>query len=176
MKLCLRLGAGLCLLFLWLAGCGGGGGPAVEAPPPAMPGMGQPTPLAAGKPAPTGTPGKPVAGGALNRYFPAAGSGMQRVFTQEKGGFAQADLTRGGKTVATLSISDTNANPSARSKFGSGSARVAGYPSAGVGANATAILVGNRYQVQVRSQDPTFDAGQREAWLQKFDLAGLAGL
>jgi hypothetical protein len=94
-------------------------------------------------------------------------------FTQEKEGYAQADLLRDGKKMAQLSISDTDSNPSARDKFKPGARTIAGHPSATVGSLGTAILVANRYQVQVRSIDPAFTAQEREAWLNQFQLGGL---
>src|SRR5882757_7528771 len=46
-------------------------------------------------------------GGSFNRAFPADGvGGYQRVFTQEKDGFAEAKLQKEGKDVAVLAISD----------------------------------------------------------------------
>ncbi len=158
-------------LALLLAGCGGGGdAPAAgpSAPPPARAG--------AAPPSSSGGSQKTTAGSTFNRLFPNSGGGYERVFTQEKAGYAQADLMSGGKKLATLSISDTNANPSARSKFQAAGKQIAGYPAAEVGSGATAILVNDRYQVQIRSNAPTFSAQDREAWLQKFNLAGIAGL
>lgn len=161
------------MLALLLAGCGGGGdapsaGPSAPAPPPDR--------VGAAPPSSSGGSQKATAGSSFNKLFPNSGGGYERVFTQEKSGYAQADLMSGGKKLATLSISDTNANPSARSKFQSAGKQIAGCPAAEVGSGATAILVNNRYQVQIRSNAPTFSAQDREAWLQKFNLAGIAGL
>jgi len=117
-----------------------------------------------------------VAGGQLNRYFPASAGGYDRVFTQEKTGFAQANLKKDGKIVAVLSISDTANNPSAVSKFSSSSKRIAGYPAVTQGSTTTAVLVGDRFQVKAQSRDSSFTAGDREDWLTKFNLSGLARL
>jgi hypothetical protein len=78
--------------------------------------------------------------------------------------------------VAALTVSDTDANPSARAKFKSSSKQIAGFPAAAVGTLGTAVLVGERYQVQVRSADGAFTAADREAWLSKFKLAELAAV
>lgn len=121
-------------------------------------------------------PKKAVAGGKLNKYFPASGSGFDRVFAQEKSGFAEAKLNKGGKNVAVLSINDLAANPSAGDKFKSSTKKISGYPAVSQGANITAVLVANRYQVKVQSRDPSFTASDREAWLSKFNLGGLASL
>jgi hypothetical protein len=40
----------------------------------------------------------------------------------------------------------------------------------------TGVLVGDRFQVQVRSKDANFGKPEREDWLNKFDLANLAKL
>ncbi len=119
-------------------------------------------------------PKKAVAGGKLNKFFPASGSGFDRVFAQEKSGFAEAKLNKGGKNVAVLSINDIAGNPSAGAKFQNSTKQIGGYPAINQGANITAVLVANRYQVKVQSRDPSFTASEREAWLSKFNLGGLA--
>jgi len=110
-------------------------------------------------------------GSNFNKFFPKASNGYERVYTQEKKGFAQAKLKKDGKEVATLSISDTKSTPATAAKYQQSTKKVAGYPATTVGTMQTSILVNNRYQVTVRSTDPSFD---REAWLQKFDLNGLS--
>lgn len=119
--------------------------------------------------------GKTVAGGSLNKYFPASDAGFDRVYTQEKTGFAEAKLKKGGKEVAMLSINDITNNPSAINKFQTSSKKIGGFPSA-VQGKGTAVLVGGRYQVKVQSKDDSFTEGDRETWLQKFNLSGLASL
>ncbi|MEG4507653.1 hypothetical protein QUA81_28950 [Microcoleus sp. F6_B4] len=119
-------------------------------------------------------PQKAVAGGQLNKYFPSSGGGFDRVFAQEKSGFAEAKLNKGGKNVAMLSINDIAGNPSAGEKFKQSTKQISGYPAVNQGANITAVLVANRYQVKVQSRDPSFTASDREAWLSKFNLGGLA--
>lgn len=120
--------------------------------------------------------GKPVAGGEFNKFFPEPGAGYERVYTQEKSGFAEAKLKRDGKDVAMLAISDTLTNPSAAAKFQQSSKTIGGYPAVDQGATATSVLVGDRFQVKVLSRDPGFTVSDREAWLQKFDLNGLKNL
>lgn len=115
-------------------------------------------------------------GAQFNKFFPTGGSGYERVYTQEKKGFAEAKLKKAGKDVAMLSISDTTSNPTARDKFQSSTKTIAGYPAVEQGSTATAVLVNNRYQLKVQSRDPSFTAKEREAWIQKFDLSGLAVL
>lgn len=121
-------------------------------------------------------PKKAVAGGKLNKYFPSSGGGFDRVFAQEKSGFAEAKLNKGGENVAMLSINDIAGIPKAGDKFQNSSKQIGGYPAVTQGANTTAVLVANRYQVKVQSKKTSFTASDREAWLSKFNLSGLAGV
>lgn len=113
-------------------------------------------------------------GGDFNKFFPNSGGGYDRVFTQEKRGFAQAKLKQQGKEVAMLSVSDTISNKSAADDFKNASNKIKGYPAVEKGKNTTAVLVGNRFQVKVTSRDDSFTQQDRIAWLQKFNLDGLA--
>ena len=115
-------------------------------------------------------------GSEFNKFFPKAGDGYQRVFTQEKKGFAEAKLKKGGKDVAMLAVSDVKNNPSAVTKYQQSTKKIAGYPAATLGSTQTSVLVNNRYQVKVLSRDPSFTANDRQAWLEKFDLSGLSRL
>lgn len=115
-------------------------------------------------------------GSAFNAYFPAASDEYERVYTQEKKGFAEAKLKRDGRDVAMLSVSDTAANPAAVGKYQDSGVLLQGYPTATIGSTTTGLLVADRIQVKVLSRDEAFTADDREAWLQKFDLTGLAGL
>lgn len=115
-------------------------------------------------------------GSEFNKFFPPASSGFQRVYTQEKKGFAEAKLKKDGKDVAMLSISDTKSTPIAAAKFKNSTSKINGYPAVEVGNTQTAVLVGDRYQVKVLSRDPSFTASDREAWLKKFNLNGIAQL
>jgi hypothetical protein len=114
-------------------------------------------------------------GAAFNKFFPADGTdGYSRVYAAEKPGYAEAKLKKDGKDVAVLSISDTANDADAKSKFASAGDKVKGYPLVTVGKNQSAVLVKDRYQVKVSSQ--MLDADARKTWLERFDLAGLAGL
>jgi hypothetical protein len=115
-------------------------------------------------------------GSSFNRYFPGETGGYKRIYTQEKTGFAQAKLTKDGKEVATLSISDTSNNSSATDKFQQSNDTIGGYPAVNQGSNTTAVLVKNRFQVKVRAKDSSFDEQARRDWLSKFDLRGLSKL
>ena len=115
-------------------------------------------------------------GGSFNRYFPDAGNGYQRVYTQEKKGFAEAKLKKDGKEVAVMAISDTLNNPNAKSKFQNSQDTIGGYPAVKQGSKSNALLVGDRFQVKVSSRDDSFSESDRKEWLSKFDLQGLSRL
>lgn len=115
-------------------------------------------------------------GSSFNKYLPKADSGYSVTFAQEKKGFAEAKLKKGGKEVAVLSISDTVNEPAAAKKYDKSSRQIAGYPAVDIGKNGTAILVKKHYQVKVASKDKSFAKTDREAWIEKFDLQGLESL
>jgi hypothetical protein len=115
-------------------------------------------------------------GAEFNKFFPKGSDGYERVYTQEKKGFSEAKLKKDGKDVAMLAISDIKNTPSAAAKYQQSTTTIAGYPAATLGTTQTSVLVNNRYQVKVLSREPSFTASDREAWLQKFDLNGLARL
>ncbi|MBR8830267.1 MAG: hypothetical protein N5P05_003359 [Chroococcopsis gigantea SAG 12.99] len=115
-----------------------------------------------------------VKGGSLNRFFPPSGNGFNRVYTQEKKGFAEAKLEKSGKTLAMMSIADTKNNPTSVDKFKSSTKNIKGYPAVQQGSTATALLVNDRFQVKVMSRDTSFSPNDRETWLGKFDLNALA--
>ena len=115
-------------------------------------------------------------GGTFNRFFPDSQAGYSVVPSQEKKGFAEYKLKQDGKTLAMLTINDTVSLPAAAAKYNNSTATIAGYPAVSQGTTATGLLVNNRYQVKVLSRDAAFTAEDRAAWLEKFDLAGLAEL
>jgi hypothetical protein len=105
--------------------------------------------------------GEPVAGSALNKFFP---DGV--TFTQEKKGFSMGNLKGGG----TLAITDLRSNPSARDDYKTSGESVAGYPAKRVGQQGLGVLVGDRYQVMVRGNKDAASA------LASVNLSGLAQL
>ncbi len=115
-------------------------------------------------------------GSQFNQYFPKPANGYERVYAQEKKGFAEAKLNKDGKNVAMLSISDTKSLPSAAQKYASSTTDISGFPALEIGTTQTGVLVGDRYQVKVLSRDPSFTRAERQAWLKKFDLNGLSKL
>ena len=113
-----------------------------------------------------------VAGSEFNRFFPKVEAPWDIVFKQEKTGFAQASLHNEGREVAVLSVSDTKNNPEALDKFKDAKS-FAGMPIAEIGAESTALLVNDRFQVQVRSADPLIGPQERQDWLTKFNLQAI---
>ena len=126
--------------------------------------------------APTAVVKEAQPGSSFNKFFPKGVPGYNLVPTQEKKGFAEYKVNRDGRSVAMLSISDTVSVPSAAAKYEQSTLTIAGYPAVEQGATGTGILVNGRYQVKVLSRDSSFTKEDRAAWLQKFDLKGLAQL
>ena len=115
-------------------------------------------------------------GGTFNQFFPEPEGEYEVVPSQEKRGFAEYKLKQNGKTIAMLSINDTISLPAAAAKYENAKETLAGYPVVQQGTTATGILVNGRYQVKVLSRDAAFVEADRAAWIQKFDLRGLAQL
>lgn len=118
-------------------------------------------------------------GSSFNKFFPPSGGGYERVYTQEKSGFAEAKLKQDNQDIALLSISDILNNPRAVNKFNESTEYLPGYPTikfAKQGSGGSTILVADRFQVKVLSIDPNFTEDERKAWLTKFDINGLAAL
>ncbi|WP_425615125.1 hypothetical protein NA78x_005022 [Anatilimnocola sp. NA78] len=114
-----------------------------------------------------------VAGSEFNRFFPQVTAPWDIVFKQEKTGFAQASLQQNGREVAVLSVSDTANNAEATEKFKDTTKTLGGMPLATIGEQGTAVLVNDRFQVQIRSMDPVFGPAEREEWLTKFNLQAI---
>lgn len=117
-----------------------------------------------------------INGSKFNRYFPKSGGGYQVVPAQEKKGFAEHKLNRGGKNVAVLSISDTISTPAAATKYQQSNRKISGYPAVEQGQTITGVLVSDRFQVKAQSRDASFTPQDRATWIQKFDLNGLSNL
>jgi hypothetical protein len=114
---------------------------------------------------------KPEEGGSFNKFFPKNEAGYDMIASQEKTGFAEYKLKKDGKELAMIAN-----NPQAADKFKSSTKKIGGFPAVDQGSTATAVLVGGRFQVKVLSRDASFTKANREAWLQKVNLAGLAAM
>ncbi len=113
-------------------------------------------------------------GSKLIEFFPKSRDAHEVTTTTEKVGFVQASLRRDAEEVATLAISDLLGDEEAIAKFKASTSQISGYPAISHGDAGTAILVGNRFQVQARSKAESFSEEDRKAWLMRFNLAGLA--
>ena len=131
------------------------------------------------KPTTSTPPARPavakVEGGQLNKFFPKAEGDYDVIFISEKVGYAEAKLEKDGDELGTLAVSDQAGNAAVLAKYSAATTKIGGFPSTTSGSKGTAVLAG-RFQVQVRSTSDAFPASDRDAWLQKFDLAGLASL
>ena len=115
---------------------------------------------------------KQTKGGEFNKFFPNVSGEYSLVYSQEKKGFAQAKLKKGGQDVATLSISDTLDTPNTAKSFEGSTKQISGYPAKEQGKSMTSVLVGGRYQVKVRST--SLSPSDREQWISQFNLSGLS--
>ena len=116
----------------------------------------------------------------FNKFFPKdqAKGEWDFVFGADKQGYAEGKLKKNGKDVAQLSITDTVSLPETRDKYKTSTEKINGYPAAGTGME-TSVLVADRFQVKVHTElaaKETFPKADREEWLKKFDLDGLAKL
>ena len=112
----------------------------------------------------------------FNTFFPEQAGGFDMIARQEKGGTAIWDLEKDETLLCTFSITDLATNESAKKKFADPDLEIDGHPAVRQGSKTTALLVNGRYQVKAAGKDEGFSAIDREAWLNKFDLAGLAAL
>lgn len=117
-----------------------------------------------------------VKGGKFNDVFPKDEGDFDVVFVSEKVGYTQATLKQKGTDVATLTITDEFQDAVSKAKYAESPDKIGGYPAVPRGDQGTAILVADRFQVQVRSQVDTFNADARKAWIEKFDLKKLSTL
>ena len=117
-----------------------------------------------------------VNGSKFNRYFPKSSGGFSVVPSQEKKGFAEHKVNKGGKNVAVLSINDTVSNPAAAEKYQKSTQKISGFPAMPQGSTGTGVLVGDRFQVKALSRDPSFTEQDRVTWIKKFDLNGLSNV
>ena len=115
-------------------------------------------------------------GSAFNKFFPKAAAPWDLTYKQEKQGTAIASLKKDGKEVATLTVFDTISEPGVVKDYKEATQALAGCPLVAKGSKGTAVLVANRFQVQVRSMDDSFGEDDRKEWLKKFDLDGIAKL
>ncbi|HEU4411928.1 MAG TPA: hypothetical protein VFS43_42195 [Polyangiaceae bacterium] len=188
----MRASAAWLALALLLPACDkGGAGPAPSGSSTAA-GAAPPGPTSSGSrgtgPAPAGSASsaasaaardalaRAVDGAAFKPFFPAPGldGTTEKVERAPKGGVMEVVYKKGKDEVATLVISDTATDPRVRDDYQGATERVGGHPLKTSGYFKSALLVADRYQVQITS--PRVKAEGRKAWLEKVDLKGLAAL
>lgn len=112
--------------------------------------------------------------GKFDPFFPKPEDGYAIVLQPENPGYAQASLQgEGDKELAVFSIFDTENNPVVSARFERSDAKFGDYPVLSEDGSLSA-LIAKRYHVQVRSVATDFGEAERQAWLEKFDLAGIA--
>lgn len=113
--------------------------------------------------------------GALNKFFPSDGEqGSKRVFKADRPGYAEADFTTKDGKKLTMTINDLAQKADDRAKFATVTEKLGGHPYKTFGKNKSQLLVNNRFQVDAFS--PDVDEAIRKTFLEKTNLAGLAGL
>lgn len=91
-----------------------------------------------------------------------------------KQGFAEAAYKKGKDDLATVTITDTTGVPGVRDDYKDPRETVAGFPLKTSGYTKSAILVADRFQIQIQSQ--RIKAPERKALFEKMDLEALQAL
>ncbi|MEH0156786.1 hypothetical protein V6R21_21830 [Limibacter armeniacum] len=115
-------------------------------------------------------------GSVFNAYFPESDDGYDVIVTSDKPGLAQGKIEKDGRVKATITIVDLHNKPNMFEKYEGAVGSLDGLPMIPKGNKGTAVLVANRFQVQVRSIDPEFTEPYRMAWLRKFNISKLNDL
>lgn len=111
----------------------------------------------------------------LPTFTPAsAGGATDRVDRPTKEGFAEVVYKKDKDDLATITITDTLGVPGVRDDYKDAKETAAGFPLKTSGYAKSAILVADRFQVQIQS--PRLKAPERKAWLEKMDLKALQAL
>lgn len=107
--------------------------------------------------------------------LPAAAVGAtDRVDRPAKEGFVEAVYKKGKDDLATVTITDTAGVPAVRDDYRGSKETAAGYPLKTSGYTKTAVLVADRFQIQIQS--PRLKAPERKAWIEKMDLKALSAV
>lgn len=143
-----------------------------------------PTATAAATAAPTTTAqaaanaavAKMIDGAKLKPFFPPTGmdGATDKAERPPKEGMMEIAYKKGKDDVAVIVITDTAGEPRVKDDYAGVKDTAGGYPLKTSGYFKSAILVADRFQVQITSQ--RLKADQRKAWLEKMDLKGLAAL
>jgi hypothetical protein len=117
-----------------------------------------------------------VAGEKLVPILPAAAAvgATERVDRPAKEGFAEAVYKKGKDDLATVTITDTAGVAAVRDDYKDVKETAAGFPLKTSGYTKSAVLVADRFQVQIQS--PRVKAPERKAWIEKMDLKALGAI
>lgn len=114
-----------------------------------------------------------VHGDKLNPFFPKeAPFGTKLIFIDEKWGYSSAYFMQEKDIIAVMSILDSNSYLLAKSKFVNTEEKLFDYPLVYKGSNSQAVLVNNRFQINITHLKKDFQMDPKE-WLLKFDTEGL---
>ena len=117
-----------------------------------------------------------VEGKVFNDHFPSAADGFSVTFTSEKKGYSQATVKKADEEMAIIAVSDLIDDSEAASKYQDAAEQISGCPVISRGSQGTAMLVGGRYQISIRSSSDEFSEQDRKEWLSKFDVSAISAL
>jgi hypothetical protein len=171
-----RSALALAFLTLTLASCDRSSGPHPTAQSAHASGSAAPTATTTAQAAASAAVAKMVDGERFKPFFPAAGmdGATEKAERPPKEGMMEVAYKNGKDDVAVMVITDTAGEPRVRGDYAGTKDTAGGFPLKTSGYFKSAILVADRYQVQLTSQ--RLKADQRKAWLEKVDLAGLKAL
>jgi len=138
----------------------------------------RPQPPSSSPPAAPPAPVTLVPAAELKKAVPRLPAPFQPVLFLERPGTVTYHVRKGGSLAATLSVRDLSGKDSVRRGLFQGAGQeVQGYPAVPTSmGGGLAVLVGDRFQVEVVSLSPSVGQKRRDAWLDAFDYARLAAL
>jgi len=151
---------GIAFLLLAAPGCT----PRRLAPPPLPKAPPQPAPL--------------VSANALQRVVPRLPAEYERVLFLQRPGRVTYHIRRAGTLAATFSVRDLSGqDPALKDVFRSATRRVQGYPAVLTSmGGGVAVLVADRFRVEVVSLSPSVGGKRRDTWLGAVDYPRLRAL
>lgn len=115
-----------------------------------------------------------IHGDKLNPFFPQEiPVGMKLIFSDEKWGYSSAYIMFEKQFLGIISILDCNSYLAAKGKFVHPNEELLDYPLVKKGTNSQAILVNDRFQINVTHLKKDLAPLDHKEWLLKFDTEGL---
>jgi hypothetical protein len=116
-------------------------------------------------------------GSVFHQYFPAKPEGPFTLsYEPDQKGLATALLKKNGKDVAKLIVRDTLLHPEETKPYQDTKKVLGGYPMIITPEKGVALLLGGRFQVEVRPINDSFTEEECKEWLKLFDLETLSRL